>query len=173
MTGGRQSVRKLTPRVSGAGTPRTPVSGWKLSLLAVSAFLAACARTTGTAPPPLPPGEQGQIVPVEGGGQYVDIAPDELRTVLQAEDVFFVNVHVPYEGEIEGTDAFIPYDEVSARLAEFPSDKEARVVLYCRSGSMSAIAARSLVSTGYTQVYNLDGGFRAWAALGYELIDTR
>lgn len=90
--------------------------------------------------------------------------------MLGTKDFFLANVHVPYEGEIEATDAFVPFDQVQTRLTEFPQEKEAKIVLYCRSGSMSAIAARALVEAGYTNVYNLDGGFRAWTAAGYELI---
>jgi rhodanese-related sulfurtransferase len=89
---------------------------------------------------------------------------------LETKDFFFVNVHIPYEGEIAQTDAFIPFDQIEPSLSQFPQDRSDEVVLYCRSGSMSAIAARSLVEAGYTQVYNLDGGFRAWQAQGYPLI---
>ena len=99
---------------------------------------------------------------MEGGGHYTDILPQELNTMLQNKDFFFVNVHIPYEGEIEKTDAFIPFDQTEARLSEYPQARDAKIVVYCRSGSMSATAARDLVKAGYANVYNLDGGFRAW-----------
>jgi rhodanese-related sulfurtransferase len=76
-------------------------------------------------------------------------------------------VHVPNEGEIPGTEAKIAFDQVMQRLDEFPAEMDAQVVLYCRSGGMSAIAARALVTAGYTNVFNLDGGFRAWIEAGY------
>jgi rhodanese-related sulfurtransferase len=107
---------------------------------------------------------------VEGGGQYVDIIPQELHAMLEGKDFFFVNVHIPYEGEIPDTDAFIPFDQIPAHIDEFPPAKDAKVVLYCRSGSMSATAARELVQLGYTNIFNLDGGFRAWSGEGYDFI---
>jgi rhodanese-related sulfurtransferase len=83
-----------------------------------------------------------------------------------------VNVHVPYEGEIPQTDLFIPFDEIQDHLSQLPT-RDAPIVLYCRSGSMSTTAAKALVNAGYTNVMELDGGFNAWKTQGHELLDKR
>lgn len=159
----------MTPEIE-LGVNRT--QPFAMALAALTAFgllLAACTSAAPAAPQSAVEGAGfGQSVPVDGGGAYVDLSPDELKTLLGKDELFVVNVHVPYEGEIPDTDAFIPFNEIETRLAEFPAERDAEIVVYCRSGSMSAIAARALVQNGYTRIYNLDGGFRSWAAQGYE-----
>ena len=101
---------------------------------------------------------------------FTDITVAELSTMLESKDFVFVNTHIPYEGEIAGTDAFIPYDELEQYADQLPADKDARIVLYCRSGRMSEIAATALVQQGYSNVYELDGGMIAWEEAGLPLI---
>jgi len=104
------------------------------------------------------------------GGSYWDITPAQLSSMLEHKDFLLVNVHIPYEGEIPQTDLFVPYNEIEENLSKFPKDMDAKIVLYCRSGSMSAIAARELVKLGFTSVSNLTGGMVEWEKQGYELI---
>ena len=103
------------------------------------------------------------------GGSYLNISAAQLRAMLDKKDFAFVNVHVPYEGEITKTDAFVSYNEIEQNLGKLPTDKNAKIVLYCRSGRMSAIAAETLVRLGYTNVWNVEGGMIAWEALGFPL----
>jgi rhodanese-related sulfurtransferase len=106
-------------------------------------------------------------------GSYIDISAQELAGMLEEKDFRFINVHVPYEGEIQPTDHFVPFDEVEERIDAFPSEKDAKIALYCRSGSMSATAARELVRLGYTNVWNLSDGMLGWADAGYPVVETQ
>ncbi len=82
---------------------------------------------------------------------FVTIKSAQLAERLRSRDVVLVNVHVPYEGEIPQTDHFIAFDAVRTNLALLPGEKSTEIVLYCRSGRMSEIAAKELSSLRYTQ----------------------
>jgi phage shock protein E len=113
----------------------------------------------------------GVVVATKSGkASYRDISPAELASMMEHKDFSLINVHVPYAGEIAATDLFIDYREAAAKMGELPQDKGGRIVVYCRSGRMSAIAANVWADAGYTEVYNLAGGFDAWEAQGYPLL---
>ena len=138
-------------------------------LLLLSLLLVACGSPTAV---PVIFSASGSVtgspMRVEGGA-YLNITPMQLTEMLKSKDFVFINTHIPYEGEIEKTDAFIPYDQTLQLLNKYPSDKSAKIVLYCSSGRMSAIAAQELVKAGYTTVWNLDGGMANWRKNGYKL----
>ena len=48
-------------------------------------------------------------------------------------------------------------------------DRAAEIVLYCGGGFRSALAADNLRRMGYTNVWSMDGGIRAWREAGYPL----
>lgn len=133
-----------------------------LFLVFMTVLLSAC-KSTVTPPPAVEVVGQKVSVP---GGTYTDVSVAELQTMLANKDFTFVNVHIPFEGNIASTDLSIPYDEIGQNLEKLPSDKNAKIVLYCRSGRMSSIAAKELVSQGYTNLWNLTGGMAAWEQAG-------
>lgn len=114
----------------------------------------------------------GEKVNVEGGA-YNNINADELNSMLKDKDFVFINVHIPFEGNIANTDLSIPYDQITepVNLAQLPADKNSKIVLYCRSGRMSEIAAEALVKLGYADIWNLDGGMVQWEQEGFEIRD--
>lgn len=103
------------------------------------------------------------------GGSYKNVTANELNSMLKNKDFVFINVHIPFAGNIAGTDLSIPYDQIEQNLSQLPSDKNAKIVLYCRSGRMSAIAAETLVKLGYTNILNLEGGMDGWEQAGYPI----
>ncbi len=114
-----------------------------------------------------------QVSSISSQQKYTDITSDQLHEMLKNKDFYFVNVHTPYEGEIAQTDAFIPYDQIDKNLDKLPKDKNTKIVLYCRSGRMSAIAAKRLADLGYTNVYNQILGMHDWQSKGYTILMRR
>ncbi len=101
---------------------------------------------------------------------YKNISVDQLDEMMNNKDFILINVHVPYEGEISQTDLLIPFNAIEKFKNELPNDKDAKIVLYCKSGQMSRIAAEKLTSMGYTQVHNFQDGMRDWRRNGKQIL---
>lgn len=156
MPGTRPSTRWLA---AGAGT------------LAVAALIvvAAVALSGSTKPSVTPAPIQGTVVQATGGS-WTNVTADQLASMLAQHNFTLLNVKTPYSGEIAGTDLYIPYDQLTAQVSRLPADKHAQLVVYCRSGHESAMAAQTLLDLGYTNIYNLDGGMTAWTTSGRQLV---
>lgn len=99
---------------------------------------------------------------------YELVDPDSFAELAQDDSAVLVNVHVPFEGEIPGTDDHVASDRVATSGA-LPDDRAASILLYCKTGSMSAAAADALIEAGYTNVTVLRGGMDAWESSGRSL----
>ena len=95
--------------------------------------------------------------------EYVQKKPPEELTLL--------DVRQPNEyeaGHIPGA-RLIPLPDILSRLDEIDSNKT--TVVYCAVGGRSRVAAQMIAAQGFSEVYNLSGGFKAWkgeAAFGAE-----
>jgi len=114
-----------------------------------------------------------QATTTPSSGSYQTLTIDEFTSIVSndADKYTIVNVHIPYEGEVAETDFSIPYNDIESLTTALP-DKNASIILYCRSGRMSEEASRALIELGYTQVWDVPGGMNAWQASGFELITS-
>lgn len=140
--------------------------GRLLVVLVGVAALAGCSTPDGA------PAADQLVITVSVAATSTDgpdlLGPVEFAAAIAEAGVVVVNVHVPYEGHIAGTDAFVPFDSIES-WADLPEDRTTPIAVYCRSGTMSAIAAESLVGLGYSNVVDLAGGMNAWGAVGRQL----
>ena len=103
-------------------------------------------------------------------GEYRNLSFAEFSRWLESKDFLLINVHVPYQGEIPGTDLLLPYHMIQEQEDRLPVAKDTRIVVYCLTGPMGHDAAEDLVKLGYTQVYHFAGGMRDWVREGRQLI---
>jgi rhodanese-related sulfurtransferase len=97
-------------------------------------------------------------------GEVAPISQDAFVALPSSGDAapFVLDVRSPDEyvaGHVPGA-VNIPHDQVAARLAEVPKDKD--VVLYCRSGRRAGMAAEVLAANGYTRLKHLEGDMLGW-----------
>lgn len=86
----------------------------------------------------------------------------EFAKLAENESSFLLDVHIPEQTHIPGTDAFIPYNEIQQNIDKLPQDRNTQILVYCRSGSMSKEAALELIDLGYTNVVDLAGGINEY-----------
>jgi rhodanese-related sulfurtransferase len=96
------------------------------------------------------------------------ITATELNQVMQKEDIVLIDVHTPEQQHIKGTDLVIPYNEIEKYQNKLPKDKNTAIYLYCQGGPMGEAAAKSLYELGYRNLYNLEGGAKAWRKAGLD-----
>ncbi len=173
--GGRASARRVPPpprRRAGLTDRQWAVAASIVAVLIVAIAVGWGLASRGSSGSASAVGRSDGTVVQADGGHWTNIAPAKLASLLTTEDVTLLNVKTPYIGEIAGTDLYIPYTDIAARKAELPADKAAKIVVYCRTGHESAIAAQTLLDLGYRTIDNLDGGMEAWVASGRQLVQV-
>jgi len=174
---GPRSAQTPRPRRAPYRAQNPEPSRWRLALatggglVALLAIVIAAVVVIGHPSGAAPSLATGETIVAGNGGHWTNVTPDRLAEMLTHKDFTLVNVKTPYIGEIDGTDEYIPYDQLTARAAELPAARASKILVYCRSGAQSAIAAQTLLDLGYTNVWNLDGGMNAWQASGRTLVN--
>ena len=110
----------------------------------------------------------GERIDTEGTEHGGELPPERLAEMLDAGEVELIDVRRPHEweaGHIPGA-RHIEVNDLPAEAAEL--DRDGTVVLYCRSGSRSELAADALSDGGF-DAHALAGGISAWAEEGRPL----
>lgn len=98
------------------------------------------------------------------GENYQNITAAQVKARLDKGDMLTViDVRTKEEytsGHVPGS-ILIPFDEIKAKAGQLPQDKNTEIVVYCRSGRRSAIAADTLIALGYNRIYDM-GAISSW-----------
>ena len=104
-----------------------------------------------------------------GGITYEQITPQQAKTIMDTkQDYIIIDARTQEEfdeGHIEGA-IMIPEYEIKNKAEKELPDKDALILVYCRSGRRSKIASEELVKLGYTNVKEF-GGIIDWP---YEIV---
>ena len=95
---------------------------------------------------------------------YMNITAQEAKKIMDSEEGYIIldtRTQEEYdEGHIPGA-IVIPHDEITDRAEEELPDKDQLLLVYCRSGRRSKLAAEALVKLGYTNIKEF-GGIIDW-----------
>ena len=103
-----------------------------------------------------------------GKAAYHKISAEEAYEMMTSQEVVVVDVRTREEydgGHIENA-VLVPNESIGSEMPEALPDKEAILLIYCRSGRRSKEAAQKLLELGYQSVYDF-GGVIDWP---YELV---
>ena len=95
---------------------------------------------------------------------YMNITAQEAKEIMDTQTGYVIldtrTQEEFEEGHIPGA-ILIPYDEVMEKAEEILTDKDQLILVYCRSGRRSKLAAADLVTLGYTNIQEF-GGIIDW-----------
>jgi len=106
----------------------------------------------------------GQDKENDQGAVYVNITAEEAKQIMDNEEGYIildVRTQEEYdEGHIPGATQ-ISHEEIAEKAEDVLTDKNQMILVYCRSGRRSKIAAEALVELGYTNIKEF-GGIIDW-----------
>ena len=95
-----------------------------------------------------------QAISFQEGKHILDTYPGSVLLDVRTED--------EYALEHAAGAKLLPLDDIEdTDLSEILPDKQARILIYCRTGRRSALAAAQLFDLGYPHLYDL-GGLNGW-----------
>lgn len=96
-------------------------------------------------------------------GTYTSISQKEAKSMIDSEDVIILDVREQSEydeGHLPNA-VLIPLGTIEKNAESILTDKQAKILVYCRSGNRSKQGSEILVRLGYTNIYEI-GGINTW-----------
>ena len=92
------------------------------------------------------------------------ISQDEMKTLLQMDNVQLLDVRTPQEYELGFIADAKNIDFLSPTFLEEVEklDKKKPIIVYCEKGGRSAKCAEKLKQVGFAKIYDLEGGYSKW-----------
>jgi len=97
------------------------------------------------------------------------ISPDQFKELAETGNYTVIDIRTPKEineGKIIDTALEIDFYEETFKDEISKLDRDKEYILYCRSGNRSGKTLKIMKDLGFTEVYDLDGGKKAWDASG-------
>jgi rhodanese-related sulfurtransferase len=159
---------------------------WKpvlfLLLVILPGMLAGCAYVTGEAvtittpaaratPQPSTAAVIITVTPQPSPPAVKNVTPEEAYRLLSLSSkwVHIIDVRTPQEyaeGHLAGAEN-IDFNSADFKEKVAKLDKNIPYIVYCRSGSRSAAASKIMAELGFSEIYNMTGGFTDWQAAGF------
>ncbi|MDR2491882.1 MAG: rhodanese-like domain-containing protein [Coriobacteriales bacterium] len=96
--------------------------------------------------------------------RYQKITAEDAKKMMDSGEPFIlldVRTEKEFQEKHINGAVLIPHDEIMRRAGSELSDKDALILLYCRSGRKSKFVAEGLLELGYSRVYDF-GGILNW-----------
>ena len=129
------------------------------ALAALLALLSGCALSRG---------KEDKAEDITGKAAYHKLSAEEAYEMMVSQEVVIVDVRTPeeYDGGHIPNAILVPNESIGDDMPEALPDKEATLLIYCRSGRRSKEASEKLLKLGYKSIYEF-GGVIDWP---YELV---
>lgn len=105
----------------------------------------------------------------DSSNTYYKISAEEAKQMMEEDsNLVILDVRMPSEfsrSHISGA-VNIPDTEIRATAPKLIADKNTTILVYCRNGRRSALAAQDLSNLGYLNVYDIGGLFNS----GYDIV---
>lgn len=106
----------------------------------------------------------GQNTEIKQEAVYVNITPQQAKEMMDSQKDYIIldtRTQEEYDTEHIPGAILIPYDEILEKAETVLADKDQLILVYCRSGRRSKLAAEDLVKLGYTNIKEF-GGIIDW-----------